>query len=84
MFGHILKCKYIPSEQLHPDIWKGANRRFKRTPWNKIEKKKEAEMTKGGKLQALVNKSKELQHDLVKRKTVIVRAGKRYVATRRR
>lgn len=40
MFGHILKCKYIPSEQLHPDIWKGANRRFKRTPWNKIEKKR--------------------------------------------
>lgn len=34
-----------------------------------IEKKKEAEMTKGGKLQALVNQSKELQHDLVKRKT---------------
>ncbi|ODM22328.1 hypothetical protein SI65_03174 [Aspergillus cristatus] len=40
MFGHILKCKYIPSEQLHPDIWKGANRRFKKTPWNKIEKKR--------------------------------------------
>nr|WJN25076.1 condensin complex subunit [Moesziomyces parantarcticus] len=34
-----------------------------------IEKKKEAEMTKGGKLQALVDQSKELQHDLVKRKT---------------
>lgn len=40
MFGHILKCKYIPSEQLHPDIWKGANRRFKKTPWNRIEKKR--------------------------------------------
>ncbi|SNX83715.1 probable SMC2 - chromosome segregation protein [Melanopsichium pennsylvanicum] len=34
-----------------------------------IEKKKEAEVTKGGKLQALLNQSKELQHDLVKRKT---------------
>ncbi|RJE25538.1 ribosomal biogenesis protein Gar2 [Aspergillus sclerotialis] len=40
MYGHILKCKYVPSEQLHPDIWKGANRRFKKTPWNRIEKKR--------------------------------------------
>lgn len=40
MYGHILKCKYVPQEQLHPEIWKGANRRFKRTPWNRIEKKR--------------------------------------------
>ncbi|OQD72451.1 hypothetical protein PENDEC_c021G06323 [Penicillium decumbens] len=40
MYSHILKCKYVPSEQLHPDVWKGANRRFKRTPWNRIEKKR--------------------------------------------
>ena len=40
MYGHILKCKYVASEQLHPEIWKGANRRFKRTPWNRIEKKR--------------------------------------------
>jgi len=40
MYGHILKCKYVPSDQLHPDVWKGANRRFKKTPWNRIEKKR--------------------------------------------
>lgn len=40
MYGHILKCKYVPAEQLHPEIWKGANRRFKHTPWNRIEKKR--------------------------------------------
>lgn len=40
MYGHILKCKYVPKEQLHPEVWKGANRRFKRTPWNRIEKKR--------------------------------------------
>ncbi|KAL4899120.1 hypothetical protein BDW74DRAFT_189499 [Aspergillus multicolor] len=40
MYGHILKCKYVPSEQLHPELWKGANRRFKATPWNRIEKKR--------------------------------------------
>lgn len=40
MYGHILKCKFVPQEQLHPEVWKGANRRFKRTPWNRIEKKR--------------------------------------------
>lgn len=40
MYGHILKCKFVPPEQLHPEIWKGANRRFKKTPWNRIEKKR--------------------------------------------
>ncbi|KAL1957149.1 hypothetical protein VTO42DRAFT_6292 [Malbranchea cinnamomea] len=40
MFGHILKCKVIPRDQLHPELWKGANRRFKTTPWNKIEKRR--------------------------------------------
>lgn len=39
MFGHILKCKYAPSESLHPDTWKGANKRFKVVPYNKIEKR---------------------------------------------
>ncbi|KAI2787635.1 hypothetical protein POX_f08008 [Penicillium oxalicum] len=40
MFSHILKCKFVPQEQLHPEVWKGANRRFKRTPWNQIERKR--------------------------------------------
>ncbi|KAF3491967.1 ribosomal biogenesis protein Gar2 [Arthroderma uncinatum] len=40
MFGHILKCKYIPNDKVHPAMWKGANRRFKKTPWNQIEKRR--------------------------------------------
>ncbi|KHN97757.1 ribosomal biogenesis protein Gar2 [Metarhizium album ARSEF 1941] len=36
LFGHILKCKTIPKEQVHEDLFKGANRRFKRVPWNKM------------------------------------------------
>ncbi|KAJ5095232.1 Ribosomal biogenesis protein Gar2 [Penicillium argentinense] len=38
MYGHILKCKYVPAESLHPEIWKGANKRYKVIPWNKKEK----------------------------------------------
>jgi nucleolar protein 15 len=36
LFGHVLKCKTIPKEQVHDDLFKGANRRFKTVPWNKM------------------------------------------------
>lgn len=35
MFGHILKCKLIPDDQVHPDLFKGAGQRFKVDPRNK-------------------------------------------------
>lgn len=38
MFGHILKCKYAPQDSLHPSVWKGANKRFKKVPHVKLEK----------------------------------------------
>lgn len=36
LFGHILTCKIVPPAQVHPDLFKGANRRFKVVPWNKM------------------------------------------------
>jgi nucleolar protein 15 len=36
LFGHILKCRMIPKEQVHEDLFKNANRRFKKVPWNKM------------------------------------------------
>ena len=35
LFGHILKCKLIPADQVHPDLFKGAGQRFKVDPRNK-------------------------------------------------
>ncbi|KAJ8118649.1 hypothetical protein OPT61_g398 [Boeremia exigua] len=35
MFGHILKCALIPKEQVHENLFKGANTRFKVDPRNK-------------------------------------------------
>ena len=35
MFGHILKCKLVPAEQVHPDLFKGAGQRFKVDPRNR-------------------------------------------------
>ncbi|KAH6639653.1 hypothetical protein C7974DRAFT_388944 [Boeremia exigua] len=35
MFGHILKCSLVPKEQVHENLFKGANMRFKVDPRNK-------------------------------------------------
>ncbi|KYK58412.1 hypothetical protein DCS_05427 [Drechmeria coniospora] len=36
LFGHILKVKMVPRNQAHEELFKGANRRFKKVPWNKM------------------------------------------------
>ncbi|KAI5928006.1 hypothetical protein F4810DRAFT_646390 [Camillea tinctor] len=36
LFGHILKVKLVPESGIHPNLWKGANKRFKKIPWNKM------------------------------------------------
>ncbi|KAF4982135.1 hypothetical protein FZEAL_2195 [Fusarium zealandicum] len=36
LFGHILKCRVMAKDQVHDDMFKGANRRFKKVPWNKM------------------------------------------------
>ena len=40
MYGHILKVALVPKEQIHPNLWKGADKRFKKVPWNKLEGRK--------------------------------------------
>ncbi|KAI3394281.1 hypothetical protein diail_2928 [Diaporthe ilicicola] len=39
LFGHILKCSVIPKAQVHKDLFKGSNKRFKSIPWNKMQGK---------------------------------------------
>ncbi|KAK4122912.1 hypothetical protein N657DRAFT_484581 [Parathielavia appendiculata] len=36
LFGHILSAKIVPPAQVHPNLFRGANRRFKVVPWNKM------------------------------------------------
>ncbi|KAI1397789.1 hypothetical protein F4819DRAFT_64619 [Hypoxylon fuscum] len=36
LFGRILKVKVVPKSQIHEDLWKGSNKRFKKVPWNKM------------------------------------------------
>ena len=37
MFGHILRCKLVPPAQVHQDLWRGAGRRYKVMPRNRME-----------------------------------------------
>lgn len=32
-----LSCRVLSSNEVHPQLFKGANRRFKKVPWRKIE-----------------------------------------------
>ncbi|KAK0740562.1 hypothetical protein B0T18DRAFT_393354 [Schizothecium vesticola] len=36
LFGHILRARVVDPSQVHPNLFKGANRRFKPVPWNKM------------------------------------------------
>lgn len=37
LFGHILQVRTLAPEEVHPDLFKGANKRFKTIPRNKIQ-----------------------------------------------
>jgi nucleolar protein 15 len=43
MFSHILKVKLVPDEQVPENLFKGANKRFKKVPWNKLQGRKIAQ-----------------------------------------
>lgn len=43
MLGQKLQCRVVPVEQQHPQLWKGANRSFKKVS------QRGAQNTKGGK-----------------------------------
>lgn len=40
LFGHLLKVKVVPDERVPADLFKGANKRFKKVPWNAMEGRK--------------------------------------------
>lgn len=37
LFGHILQVRLLTQEEVHPELFKGANKRFKPVPRNKIQ-----------------------------------------------
>lgn len=59
LFGHILTAKVVPQAQVHKDLFKGANRRFKVIPWNKMAGKQLEKVLPESKWQAKVTKEEQ-------------------------
>ena len=36
LVGHILKCKVIPKSEVHPELWIGADKKFKKVPMARV------------------------------------------------
>ncbi|PPQ65283.1 hypothetical protein CVT26_000243 [Gymnopilus dilepis] len=36
LMGHILRCKVIPKDQVHPELWVGANRKWRVVPKDRV------------------------------------------------
>ncbi|KIW10403.1 hypothetical protein PV08_11366 [Exophiala spinifera] len=59
LFGHILKCKYAEPGSLHPDVWKGADKKFRKIPHEKLEREKLATPKTEAHWQKLVDKEQK-------------------------
>ncbi|KIM84109.1 hypothetical protein PILCRDRAFT_818411 [Piloderma croceum F 1598] len=40
LMGHILRCDVIPKDKVHPELWVGANKKWKMVPRDRIERLK--------------------------------------------
>lgn len=36
LMGRLLQCRMMTEKEVHPDTWKGANRKFRVVPWQQI------------------------------------------------
>lgn len=67
LFGHILKCKYAPPESLHPDVWKGANKKYRKIPHEKLERERLAAPKSADKWQKKVEKEQRKREEKAKK-----------------
>jgi nucleolar protein 15 len=40
LFGQLIVCNVVAPDEVHPALWKGADRKFHQRPWRAIEKKR--------------------------------------------
>lgn len=67
LFGHILTVQFVPQDKLHPEIWKGANRRFKKTPWSKVLGNRLARPLTESKWESKISKEEKKRADRAKK-----------------
>lgn len=40
LHGHLVQCKVVPPEEVHPKLWIGADKKFRPVPKGRIERLK--------------------------------------------
>jgi len=73
--GHLLQLAMIPSQEVDPNLWIGANRKFRRVPMDRGERKRRSK-SRSAEERAEVNR-KLLQRQK-KRRAALARAGIKY------
>jgi hypothetical protein len=38
LMGHLLRCNVIPADEVHPELWVGANKKWRQVPRARLEK----------------------------------------------
>lgn len=67
LFGHILKCKYAEPGSLHPGVWKGADKKFRKIPHEKLEREKLAAPKTEAQWQKIVDKEQRRRDQKAKK-----------------
>lgn len=73
--GHLLQLSMIPTEEVHPSLWVGANRKYRRVPADRVERARRSR-SRSADERAKVNQ-KLLQRQK-KRRAALERAGIEY------
>ncbi|KAG7088208.1 hypothetical protein E1B28_012225 [Marasmius oreades] len=44
LMGHILRCKVIPKDEVHPELWVGANRKWRVVPRDRVARVEQSKL----------------------------------------
>ncbi|KAF8962714.1 hypothetical protein BDZ97DRAFT_1662609 [Flammula alnicola] len=75
LMGHIMRCKVIPKDQVHPELWVGANRKWRVVPRERIAR---VEHNKPRTDAEQVKAAKRLLKRQQERKLKLAKAGIKY------
>jgi nucleolar protein 15 len=70
LMGHILRCKVIPKDKVHPELWVGANRKWRVVPADRVARvehnKPRTETERARAVKRLLNRQKDRKQKLEK------------------
>ncbi|CAA7265587.1 unnamed protein product [Cyclocybe aegerita] len=75
LMGHILRCKLIPKDEVHPELWVGANRKWRKVPAARVTRAQQNKLRTEVEQQRATNRLLKRQ---LERKEKLARAGIKY------